>query len=318
LVDRIHSLDALRAAAASAVAFFHFAYIVEWDWPQLYRVLYHGMEGVYAFFVISGMVIPLALDRRAYSLARYFLFLKQRWIRLTPPFVFVAILFYLSMTPMEQWLSQSWLVVANALLVAPWVGGHWIVEIFWTLCVEFQYYILIGLFIIGLRQDAWWRSRLVLLCWISLGGISWWMHDKAFVWYHAPVFTLGIISWMRVAGRMKNLEFYVWSAALLPLVYFINGEITTVIAYLTWLIIRLNWSSPRALNWVGERSYSLYLVHLTTGGFCLQVCKPYLNGPQERLMAFIGAYLISLIAAQVLYKKLEIPSIHWAQRAGKN
>jgi peptidoglycan/LPS O-acetylase OafA/YrhL len=65
---RIPTLDALRGLASFAVAWFHFTQGSPIAFPALLKASgAYGWAGVQMFFVISGFVIPHALQRAKYS-----------------------------------------------------------------------------------------------------------------------------------------------------------------------------------------------------------------------------------------------------------
>ncbi len=113
---RSKALDGLRGVAATAVVFFHA--ILHNDWPALEPVLirpiqaaasrhdlvakvllsvFNGWAAVTVFFVLSGCVLRVSLDRRAgEAIAPTAMgFTLARLIRLYPPVIACMILFYL-------------------------------------------------------------------------------------------------------------------------------------------------------------------------------------------------------------------------------
>ena len=84
---RFPHLDALRGIAALSVAGFHFASEMPGTW---FTALFSkGWLGVEVFFVISGFILPCALQARgSYSFPRHYPhFLWKRILRLHPPYL---------------------------------------------------------------------------------------------------------------------------------------------------------------------------------------------------------------------------------------
>ena len=156
---RLPVLDPLRGLAAFAVMWFHLtngnAMLREADPAEsLLRAsgthLYLGVE---VFFVISGFVLPYAMWRGRYRLRDYGRFLMKRLLRLEPPYlttlaITVGLLIAGQFAPgfkgepfMLEWkhllLHFGYL---NALF-----GFGWYNPVFWTLAIEFQFYLLIAL-----------------------------------------------------------------------------------------------------------------------------------------------------------------------------
>jgi len=149
--NRIHSVDLLRGVASLAVCYLHLTFSL----PN--RILKssgtYGYLGVQVFFVISGFIIPYALARANYRLRDYCTFVFKRMLRLDPPYLVVIALIiplgYLSaMTPgfngPPYHVSLSQVMLHFAYLNA-FFKGNWLNPVFWTLAIEFQYYLMVGL-----------------------------------------------------------------------------------------------------------------------------------------------------------------------------
>jgi hypothetical protein len=100
-------MNALRGLAACSVVLSHFVEFNDFisnGW--LKYVAHFGRYGVDVFFVISGFVIPYALDQQAFNIRRDWLtFLTRRTIRLEPPYLFAAVVstLYLYGTQQMPW-----------------------------------------------------------------------------------------------------------------------------------------------------------------------------------------------------------------------
>src|SRR5215218_5226694 len=83
--ERIAIVEAMRAAAAESVMFYHLAGSMQsgagW-WLTGY-----GWLGVDVFFVISGLVVPLSLDGRGYRVDHFPNFMARRLVRLEPAYL---------------------------------------------------------------------------------------------------------------------------------------------------------------------------------------------------------------------------------------
>ena len=140
-------LDSLRAVAASMVCLYHSSFLLSKFYPQANEILDFGQEGVYVFFVISGMVMPLSLDRIGYRISDFFVFMGKRILRLNPPMIVSAcIVAFTGWSMIHNDVNNGWqLLIASATLTAPFFDLPWINDIYWTLFVEMQYYIYIAL-----------------------------------------------------------------------------------------------------------------------------------------------------------------------------
>ncbi|MBL7899753.1 MAG: acyltransferase family protein, partial [Crocinitomicaceae bacterium] len=76
-------IETMRALAALAVASFHFIHY-SGESGQLFsneslkNCAKFGAQGVELFFIISGFIIPFALDQSGYQIRNYFQYLGKR------------------------------------------------------------------------------------------------------------------------------------------------------------------------------------------------------------------------------------------------
>src|SRR5919205_611382 len=154
--ERLPTPDALRGFAAAAVAWFHFTNgnpSLLPDDSLLKLSGRYGWLGVEVFFVISGFVIPFALARAGYAPSNFGRFVLKRVARLDPPYLasiaFVLLAIYLTALAPGfggQHFEFSWAVLLLHLGYANvFFGRPWLNPVYWTLAVEFQYYLIVGL-----------------------------------------------------------------------------------------------------------------------------------------------------------------------------
>jgi peptidoglycan/LPS O-acetylase OafA/YrhL len=150
--DRITSLDALRGIASMGVCLCHLTASALLN-GNLKNFFGHGNQGVPMFFVISGFIIPFTLWKSQYQIGDYGRYLLKRITRLDPPYLVAIILIiplgYLSAAapgykgpPFHVTIPQILLHLGylNVFFGLPWING-----VFWTLAIEFQYYLLMWL-----------------------------------------------------------------------------------------------------------------------------------------------------------------------------
>src|ERR1039458_5348625 len=111
--------------------------------------------GVYIFFAISGFIMPYALYRSNYGLRNFGRFVLKRMVRLDPPYllaiVFCLLISYLaSLHPLSKvpFVFNGQNLALHLLYLCPFFGQDWVTGgggVFWTLGIEFQYYLLLAL-----------------------------------------------------------------------------------------------------------------------------------------------------------------------------
>ncbi|HEX9544090.1 MAG TPA: acyltransferase [Pyrinomonadaceae bacterium] len=166
---RIETIDLLRGLAALAVCWFH---LTNANTIAARGILQasgkYGWFGVEIFFVISGFIIPYALHRGDYRLKRFPTFLVKRITRLDPPYLVSILLvlltsYLISLAPHYQG-ERFHLDIARILLHLGYlnvlVGYEWLNPVYWTLAIEFQYYLLIGLAFPLISSRSPWKRLL--------------------------------------------------------------------------------------------------------------------------------------------------------------
>lgn len=308
--QRIGVINGLRAVAALAVAWGHFVAgqgkFLGWSGK-------YGYLGVDIFFVISGFVIPWSLHRARYVLRDYPRFLLKRNLRLYPPYLasiavtILAINFVLApvlhapritVTGRDLLLHSAYL---NDLIGVPWINVA-----YWTLAIEFQWYLLVGLMLPLLANSR----KLARLAGIVAMTVAYFAFPYSrLVSHHLPIFLIGVFVFQyraRLIGlrEMFGLILVMVLAMLGPL-----GWIVAVVSVSTGLLIAFSAFQNRALERVGDVSYSLYLLHLPIGvGVigCLSHWLPY-SGRYIGVLDVIGL-AASGGAAWIMYQIIEKPS----------
>ena len=167
-MQRLDSLQVLRAVAAIAVVFYHtfYALVLSGDgcWLCENESWRKSMIfGVDVFFVISGFIVSAVAERET-SAGR---FLVKRIWKVVP-------LYYL-MTAIEYWfkslmgVTPKWDQVWKSLLFFRQPTGPVLIH-GWTLVYEMWFYcILTALIALGVRRLGWWGAALML----AMGWYRW-------------------------------------------------------------------------------------------------------------------------------------------------
>ncbi|HKC62735.1 MAG TPA: acyltransferase, partial [Pyrinomonadaceae bacterium] len=192
---RIEVLDFLRGIASLAVSLFHFTNTLD---PGLLKTITsYGYLGVEVFFVISGFVIPYSLYRGGYKLPQYGKFVLKRVIRLDPPYLVTILLIlalgFLSLVLPYAKIGEFHVTATQVFLHLGYLNTffqyEWLNDVFWTLAIEFQYYLLIGLAypLLVNRNEALRLGTMALL-----GALAFVISSPVFVFYYIFLFLMGI------------------------------------------------------------------------------------------------------------------------------
>ncbi len=322
---RVAVLDGLRGLAALAVCLFHFAgrddFLPDGVVKESAKF---GYLGVASFFVISGFVIPWVLRRAGYRLAGYGRFLVKRLVRLEPPYLVavassVVFLFVYSaykgrpFPPEEGYWRHALLHLGYLVRFA---GRDWFDDVYWTLGIECQFYLLMGLaFPLLAGRRAWLRwLSLVGLAALTLAGLV--LPVKMYVISSMSIFLLGAAAFQLRAGLLGRRGFLVLTAGLGALTYGCLSLPIALVAVATALVVAFVDFSHPVLDRLGAMSYSLYLFHTTLGSAVINLGKKYTDSAAGRYVVLGLALGAAFLLAWVVYRLVELPARRWSSRIG--
>lgn len=346
-MGRIKSLDSLRGLAAMVVVLYHFSLVVpgvglrlQAIWPL--RIVTAGQTAVIVFFVLSGFVLYLSLQR--HDRDDYLTFTVRRLARLYPP-VAVAVLLsvglYLLVDPrpgdtVPGWLTQySWTerpnpaLVTGHLLLLDTDRFHTLDNPMWSLVVEMRLSLLFPLLAAGIRRRP--APTLVACLLISFlarhvlqGGHRITSLD--------PFPTLQFLDLFAIGAAMAR-----FSDVVVRALHRLPGLLVAAVTlgglclhdrfppYMTYasavLLVAASFAYPRLARfyafrpfvWLGERSFSLYLVHVPL----LLAAVHLLAGRMPVFVILAGALPICLAGAEVFWLGVEQPSMRLGRRLGR-
>jgi len=316
----IASVEMLRGIASLMVCYFHIAS----DSPNFLslanpvvragvRAGRWGFAGVEIFFVISGFIIPYSMYAKKYTPGDFLVFLKKRIIRIEPPYLIsvllIIILNYIStLSPFYRGASFSidWYnAAAHFAYLNVFIGKPWLNPVYWTLAVEFQYYILIAL-AFGLLTSKKMVYRGVFFVCFAL--ITFWeLPDQRFIFTYTEYFLAGILLFQVVCKIISSKEFWVMMTALMVLLWFKDGIALTCLTIASVLVINYVNEVPPFLRYLGMISYSLYLLHVPIGGRIINIAEARINNIYMREGIFVIAFFVCIVAAAIYYRLIERP-----------
>lgn len=315
--ERIEVVDALRGLAALAVCWFHMTNgnpsFLEPGWVKTSGAA--GWLGVDVFFVLSGFVIPLSLRRGGFRpRADFGRFLAKRLVRLEPPY-----LASLALVLLLGWLSARASLFHGSPFTPSWqqVGAHlgylnafvglpWLNPVYWTLAIEFQFYLFVAL-TFGVVASERPVVRLASVpAILALGFLS---SSPAFLLLHLPLFALGITAFQvreRLLPTSAAIAFVGLAVAAATLRL---GPARAGAGLVTALVVLFAHHVPaRGFVWLGDVSYSLYLLHVPIGGRVVNLLHRALpQGPIRPLGALVAA-AVSVFCAWLFWRAVERPA----------
>lgn len=352
---RFTLIDGLRGVAAISVVLYHIylqdllpAARVAFAEP-FHTVLVNGYLGVYIFFVLSGFVIAHSVRDAKITAGFVGRFALRRSLRLDPPYwvaIAAAIVLPMLGAPTEARPPVSppsvGAVVAHMFYVQQFLGIPHLIGVFWTLCLEIQFYLVYVVAMSVVQRLAGKPSWLVFgpLWLVSLVVSARVLHVRSAVFLWAwPYFFLGAITAWHHDGRLSRRAWMLVTAATCaPLLASHTRWITaddaprrTAVVVATTLILFLAGGARRdgrsllqtltlgtPLQYLGRISYSLYLTHVLVGisaarlGIRLLGGGPLVAG--EVVALVLGCTLACVAVAHVLHLLVELPAQRLSQR----
>ena len=350
-------IHALRAVAALTILLFHLRYIADILPPSTLQSTIggHFFTGVILFFVLSAFSLAFStiptMSRERWVRD----YLIRRFFRIAPLFYFMMPL-YVWLIHSRGWAQpdlQTWIMNISFLFnLVP--GKHeGIVWASWTIGVEVLFYVIFPVFLlISNRRLA---LALVLIGGIAISISARSLIDKAglagdygkyaFI-SSLGVFLTGFVSFKLYHLARKQIAVGAWQPQ------FVKGACALVCALclianfapfgfnpgspgrpdlMVWSILFAAtaiwqalfpspWFANRPLQWIGERSYGIYLMHpLVIGVFTPQIKALYLAlQPSVGDWAFfvVGALtmLVVVALANVVYHLVERPGMQMGKR----
>lgn len=313
------SVNNMRALASVAVMLFHFIgneHFLD-HVTVLKKIAAFGHYGVEMFFVISGFIIPYSLYQTHYRLSYYGKFILKRIIRLDPPYLASILCILLLNYGLSKFshavfdISWKQLLLHLGYLNA-FFQEKWLSVIFWTLSVEFQYYILLGLFFPLLIGEVWVRRLSVLM--LLILAFVFRSVPRDFFIVHTPVFVVGIVSFLWYTQQINRREFIIWLGLSAVCIVLMDSWVTFAVALFSIGLLFSFSYQHKWLTFLGNISYSLYLMHTIIGGILISVFKKRTEGAAADFLTLLLAVATTLLASYVLYWIVEKPSQKYSSR----
>ena len=320
---RVGEIDALRGIAALLVVLFHYTTRFDELFGHADAPLFTtpwGHYGVNLFFLISGFVIYMTLERTKTVSD----FVVSRFSRLYPAFWAAVpltwmIVYFLGLPGKEVSIRDMGLnfLMFHGLFQVPHVDS-----VYWTLEVELLFYALV---LFAFRFGWMKKIHLAILGLLIVRAIYFvaeksfdlslpWIVGHLLIIKFIPWFAIGIMIYRLVSNHgTKYLDCLIILASLLSLASIDSpglaligvGLSLTLYAAASGKLSVLRWG---VLVWLGEISYTLYLLHENIGWSVLLKLK---SAGLETNLAIAVTILLALAMAGLLTRFVEQPVMKW-------
>lgn len=329
---RLAEVDALRGLAALAVVLFHyttrFTDLFGANPPPTISFP-AGHYGVNLFFIISGFVIFMTLERTSRPMD----FVVSRFSRLFPAY-WLAIILTFSITHLlglpgklvDATTAFYNLIMIHGLFRIPHVDG-----VYWTLEVELLFYC--GMFLLYRFQClhlihhallGLLALRLTYFVLEQAFGINLpWTISRLLILQYIPWFALGISIYLATSrhGTFARRGPALTAACAVLTLLIVDSLFLAALAVAlgSTLFLAASGHAPllrhRLLVWLGAISYPLYLLHENIG-WSLQLRLATLGVPTDA--AVLIALACSLAIASAVSSWIERPAMLWIRNSYRN
>jgi peptidoglycan/LPS O-acetylase OafA/YrhL len=342
VANRFLFIDGLRGLAATVVMIEHL--VPTETWEQAAAALPSGAEGrhlfgtlgVKIFFAISGFVIAHSIFGARITPGFAGNFALRRSLRLDLPFwatIFLAVgASWSAKIFLHGWdgTTPTWdAVLAHMCYAYPFLGYDPILDVFWTLILEVQFYLAYLVVVASAQRLAgdganasilfgrWIGCLLVGTAIVSEGaGIAPFPYFLGF-WNEFAIGAVCYLFHARVIGAVPLIVLLAFKAGMLvhsPMfakAITLGAAVLLVAASQTGNLSR--WLATRPLQFLGSISYSLYLVHGVVG-LRVKNLRHRIHLPGGGVTWAILAMIASVFAAWLMWRLIERPSVSFAKR----
>ena len=317
--DRLRALDGLRAVAALAVVAYHYG----GDWAH------YGLLGVELFFVVSGFVILMTLERgrplEHFALARAARLYPAYWVSVALVGLFL----------LATGQTELRVVLWNATMLQGFLLVPNLVDPYWTLAYELWFYVVVAA-LVAARQLrnvdrvalAWLVAMIAGRCAMILGDRGGRLYDEPMLQLllmpqFGHLFIAGMMLYRLCTGRREAAtRWALWLALaysifgrtdwapVAPLVYFLANA-AFVAAVWAAAAGRAPLLASGALVALGVSSYSLYLLHVPVELILSRALAAWEKSPWFHPLVVAP---VAIAAALLAHAFVERPCQAWARR----
>ena len=290
-----------------------------------------GVTGVDLFFIISGYVIFMTLNKTKKPLD----FIISRVSRLWPSYIVMLLLTLLTIYLLNRThFPPIKIIAANLTMLQPWFFAEYIDDSYWTLTVELLFYIFMFILFINNRlKDIIVISSIILifLCVYYYYFSTYSSANKLYIFprsmlpvmAHFPLFFAGILFYKLKFDKTKWIYHVLIGCCFLFGLYlfgkggrshfFINISTYSIILFLYFVVFylfiynKLQFLKIKFLVFLGSISYCLYLIHDRAGLLLYKYITAHFN-INPILVIIILIVIMVGVAALVTYK-IERPII---------
>jgi peptidoglycan/LPS O-acetylase OafA/YrhL len=333
---RLPFIDLLKALAAQLIVLHHLAFYGPMSdaarelAPALIEgFARHGRLAVQVFLVVGGFLAARALASRGNRTAGQCLRLVwQRYCRLAIPLAAALALALACAAVARAWLPQPSTpaaaslpqLVAHLFLLQDLLGFEALSAGVWYVAIDFQLHaLLVALF--------WLSGHGAMALVAGLAAASLFHFNRLPAWdawglYFFAAYGMGVLAYWAAANK-RSVGILALMAGVVVLALLLDFRSRIAVALITAVLLGLTFGRPslpraamRPLRFLGDMSYSLFLVHYPV---CLVVNAAFGRwwpaDPAANVIGLLLAWGLSLLAGALFHRHVEKPAALWLGRA---
>ncbi len=347
--SRLPLVDALRAIAATMIAWHHFTLyppLADEAMPfcgELIVWVRDHARAAQVFFVVSGFILAQSMAGKFWDGREVGRYVAHRYCRLGLPYLGAIVAALAAWAFAHHWLDESVIgptptwhqLLAHLFFLQDILGYDAVSAGLWFVCISMQLSLLFvaGLYVrdaIAGRSGGRVRkvlSQLPMLAgWLlaaaSMSYFNRYERWDMWAWYFFGQFFLGVVVYASLQSTRSHLWLGLYALMMVAaLVYDYRGRLLTTL--LTGLVLFAGgkygfistWPKSRVVSFMGRTSYSLFLIHYPVMIVVATLWAMW--GWTTPKIAFVGlfvAYFLSIAAAVVFYRVVESPSAKLSNR----
>lgn len=355
-LESLRGIGALTVAIAHSFVLFPFApeaYPVQTGWQTAVHIFSPGKSALIGFFIISGYVLSLSLDRSDLNFKNVLTFYKRRAFRIFPAHM---VWIFIALGLMAAFHSPGYIPAASAWVNDMYSGEMTIVHIIanlaliitsvnpgeWTLTVELMVYLLYPLLYLINRRSGKIGNILVLLFLVTLSFLA----PQIKVLYYLYAFYIGLSAPAIYRGFIEGLSprkgiVLLWVCLVLLFIFPIFLNVFTFVStagqvlaggFLVFASIYMHADTfifrtldrPFLVR-LGQISYSFYVIHFLVNYWIAQLFFSLLGSDLAadfRLLFMFGVAVVSIPITYVLgcwsYEKIEAPMMAYSRNSSSS
>jgi peptidoglycan/LPS O-acetylase OafA/YrhL len=269
-------------------------------------------------------------------------FILRRSIRIDPPYwcaIIIAIILMLlknQIFPAEKVELPSFsTIIAHIFYLQDVLGLQAISAVFWTLCLEFQFYLIFSFFYyFYVRMDES-KKRKSVKYFISFSFITCLLSPvfrfsstefivPGTILPYAYEFALGVLGYFWVKGYLGFPVIIIavacaaaTTAIYKPIYYIFIPLAVLIVVFFSSKGNFLSFMKSKVMLFLGKISYSFYLIHASVGWVSISFMMYLASGQQSEILTvaiFFAGIGFSIIVSVIFNNIIEVPSLRLSKK----